>query len=70
MYVRVSCWFLTKLLSLEATVGALVHKINYAPMIYLALYVMFLMRANQLLGQVGGGWALDISFFGPQMALA
>ncbi len=28
------------------------------------------MRVDPLLGQVGGGWALEISFFGPQMALA
>ncbi len=50
-----------KLWALEAPVGALVHKTTYAPMIYTALYVMFLMRANPLLGQVGGGWALEIS---------
>jgi hypothetical protein len=42
---------------------ALVHKITYAPMIYTAL---FLMRAYPLLGQVGGGWALEFSsFLGP-----
>jgi hypothetical protein len=35
--------------------------------IYIALYVMFLMRADPLLGQVGGGWALEISsFLGPK----
>ena len=28
----------------------------YGPMIYTALYVMLLMRANPLLGQVGEGW--------------
>ena len=33
----------------------------YASMIYTApLYVMFLMRADPLRGQVGGGWALKI----------
>jgi hypothetical protein len=38
---------------------------------FTALYVMFLMQANPLLGQVGGGWALEISpFFWLQMALA
>jgi hypothetical protein len=26
-------------------------------------YVMFLMRADPLLGQVGGGWALEIETF-------
>jgi len=30
----------------------------YAPMIYTAPCVMFLMRADTLRGQVGGGWAL------------
>jgi hypothetical protein len=48
---------------------ALVHKTTYAPMIYTALCIMFWMRAYPLLGQVGGGWALEIlSFFGPQSA--
>jgi hypothetical protein len=28
-----------------------------------ALYVMLLMQANPLLGQVGGGWALEILIF-------
>jgi hypothetical protein len=38
----------------------------YAPMIYMAPCVMFLMRADTLHGQVGGGWALEMqSFFGP-----
>jgi hypothetical protein len=32
----------------------------YAPMIYTAPYVMFLMRADPLRGQVGGGWVLEI----------
>ncbi len=31
---------------------------------------MFLMRADPLLGQMGGGWAFEISSFLPQMALA
>jgi hypothetical protein len=35
----------------------------YAPMFYTVLYVMCLMRADPLLGQVGGGWALEISTF-------
>jgi hypothetical protein len=38
-------------------VGAHVHKTTYAPLIDMALYVMVLMRAYQLLGHVGGGWA-------------
>jgi hypothetical protein len=42
---------------------ALVHKTTYAPMIYTALCKMFWMRASPLLGQVGGGWALEISSF-------
>jgi hypothetical protein len=38
----------------------------YAPMIYTAPCVMFLMRADTLRGQVGGGWALEMeSFLGP-----
>jgi hypothetical protein len=35
-------------------------------MIYTALRIMFLMRADTLCGQVGGGWALEMeSFLGP-----
>jgi hypothetical protein len=50
---------------------SLVHKTIYAPMIYTALFIMFWMCAYPLLGQVGGGWALEIlSFFGSQMTLA
>jgi hypothetical protein len=38
----------------------------YAPMIYTALCIMFLMRADTLRGDVGGGWALEMqSFLGP-----
>ncbi len=38
----------------------------YASMIYTAPCVMFLMRADTLRGQVGGGWALEMeSFLGP-----
>ncbi len=38
----------------------------YAPMIYKAPCVMFLMRADTLHGQVGRGWALETeSFLGP-----
>jgi hypothetical protein len=29
-----------------------------------------MMHADPLLGQVGGGWALESRLFGPQMALA
>ncbi len=32
-------------------------------MIYTAPYIMFLMRADPLQGQVGGGWALEIETF-------
>ncbi len=57
-----------KLWALEAPVRAFVHKTTYAPMIYTALYIMFLMRTNPLLGQVGEGWALEIlmPFTGPK----
>ncbi len=50
---------------------ALVHKTTYEPMIYTCLCVMFLMRADTLRGQVGGGLRPGkLEFFGPQMALA
>ncbi len=43
-----------------------VHKTTYAPKLYMALYVMFVMRANPLLGQVGKGWAQKcLDFKGP-----
>ncbi len=46
----------------EKQVGIII----YAPMIYTAPCVMFLIRADTLRGQVGGGWALEIvSFLGP-----
>jgi hypothetical protein len=35
----------------------------YASMIYTAPCVMFLMRADTLRGQVGGGWALEMENF-------
>ncbi len=35
----------------------------YAPVIYTAKCVMFLMRADPLRGQVGGGCALEIDNF-------
>jgi|LakMenEpi03Aug12_release.lakeMendotaPanAssembly.Ray.scaffolds.fasta_scaffold1501617_1 hypothetical protein len=38
----------------------------YGPMIYTATYIMFLLRANPLRGQVGGGWDLEVeTFLGP-----
>jgi hypothetical protein len=47
--------------------GPHVLKTTHGPLIDTALYVMLLMRANPLIGQVGGGWALEIStVFGPQ----
>ncbi len=45
---------------------ALVHKTTYAPIIYTALCIMFWICAYPLIGQVGGGWALEFSsFLGP-----
>ena len=38
-------------------------KTIYGPMIYTDPYVMLLMWANPLRGQVGGGWALEIETF-------
>ncbi len=38
---------------------------SYAPMIYTTQCVMFLMRADLLWGQVGGGWVWKSRFFGP-----
>jgi hypothetical protein len=35
----------------------------YAPMIYSALCIMFLMRADPLQGQVEGDWSLDNEIF-------
>jgi hypothetical protein len=35
----------------------------YAPMTYTVLYILFLMLADPLRGQVGGGWALEIETF-------
>jgi hypothetical protein len=58
------------LLSPKAELWALeshVLKTTYVPLIDTALYVMLLMRANPLHGQVGGGWATGIStFLGPK----
>jgi hypothetical protein len=52
-----------KLWALEAHV----HKITYGPLIDTALYIMLLIQANPLIGQVGRGCALEIStFFGPK----
>ncbi len=40
---------------------------TYAPMIYTSLCIIFCMRAYPLLGEVGGGWALEFpSFLGPK----
>ncbi len=49
--------------TLKSPVGANVLKTSYRPLIDTALYVMLLMRANPLLGKVGGCWALEISPF-------
>ena len=43
---------------LKSLVGAHVHKPTYGPLIDMTQYIMLLMRANPLLGQGGGGWAL------------
>jgi len=38
----------------------------YAPMIYTAICIMFLMRTYPVQEQLEGGWALEFkSFFGP-----
>ncbi len=38
----------------------------YAPMLYIAPFIMFWMRAYPLRGEVGRGWALEFeSFLGP-----
>ncbi len=43
------------------------HKKTYALVIYTALCTMFWMGAYTLLGEVGGGWALEFpSFLGPK----
>jgi hypothetical protein len=58
-------------LSIESWIGAHFFPCfdslaNYVPIIYAAPCVMFLMRADPLRGQVGGGWAMEIeSFLGP-----
>jgi hypothetical protein len=50
-------------------VGQILFAVNvaiYAPMIYTASYIMFLMQKDPFRGQVGGGWALEIeTFLGP-----
>jgi hypothetical protein len=47
--------------------GSYVQKTTYGPLIETALYIMHLMRASPLLGQVGGGRALEIlTFLGPK----
>ncbi len=46
----------------------LLHKSTYAPMIYTSLCVRFLMWADRLRGEVGGGGGLALeikSFVGP-----
>jgi hypothetical protein len=44
-----------------------VHKTTYAPVIYTPLCIMFWRRGYTLLGEVGGGWALEFpSFLGPK----
>ncbi len=56
-----------KVWALKPPSWALMHKTTYAPMIYTPLCIMFWMHAYPLLGQVVGGWALEISsFLGPK----
>ncbi len=38
-----------------------VYKTTYGPLIDTALYIMLLIRVNPLFGQVGEGWAIEIS---------
>jgi hypothetical protein len=53
--------------ALKPPLWALAHKTTSATMINTALCIMFWMRAYTLLGQVRGGWALEISsFLGPK----
>jgi hypothetical protein len=40
-----------------------VHKTTYAPVIYTTLCIMFWKRGYTLLGEVGGGWALEFPSF-------
>jgi hypothetical protein len=55
-----------QLFALKPPSWALVHKTTYEPMVYTALWIMFWMPAFPLLGQVGGGWALEfLSFWAP-----
>jgi hypothetical protein len=57
--------------ALNSPSWALVHKTTYAPMIYMSLCVMLLMRAASIAWASGRGLgAGNLRFFGPQMALA
>ncbi len=49
--------------ALKPTLWAFVNNTTYAPMIYTALCIMFWMHTHPLLGQLGGGWALEINSF-------
>ncbi len=66
-------WKLTTILlynPLKSPVGAHVHKTTHELLMDTVLCVMLLMRANPRLGQMGGGWALEIStFLGPKWHL-
>jgi hypothetical protein len=56
------CWK-----SWEGRPSQRVHKTTYAPVIYTPLCIMFWRRGYTLLGEVGGGWALEFpSFLGPK----
>jgi hypothetical protein len=50
--------YYTALQPLKSLIGVL--KTTYEPLIDTALYLMLLMRTNPLLGQVGGGWVLEM----------
>ncbi len=57
----VTATFMTESWSSQVTLIAI-----YAPLIYTAPYIMFLMRADPLRGQVGGVWDMEIkTFLGP-----
>jgi hypothetical protein len=45
---------------LTSPMGAHVHKTTYGPLIDRTLYARLLMRANLLLRQLRGGWALEM----------
>ena len=53
----------TTVWALQPPSWALMLKTTYAPMLHTPLCIMFWMHAYPLLGQVGGGWGLEILSF-------